>query len=103
MRAVTARAPALLKGDCCAPADLLQIRVHICCGEGAISSLYMQVSSNKVSRAENASLRSELGGLRSQLSEASKQLEAERTTSACLHLETNHRCFSVQLTVHSAP
>lgn len=41
----------------------------------------MQVSSNKVARAENASLRSELGGLRSQLSETSKQLEAERATS----------------------
>jgi hypothetical protein len=65
--------------------------------------LYMQVSSNKVSRAENASLRSELGGLRSQLSEASKQLEAERTTSAHLHPETPYRCLFVQLTVHSAP
>ncbi len=41
----------------------------------------MQVSSNKVALAENASLRSELGGLRSQLSETSKQLEAERATS----------------------
>ena len=48
----------------------------------------LQVSSNKVSRAENASLRSELGGLRSQLSEASKQLEAERKSSASLHLRS---------------
>lgn len=45
---------------------------------------HWQVSSNKVARAENASLRSELGGLRSQLSETSKQLEAERATSAAL-------------------
>ena len=47
-------------------------------------TVVMQVSSNKVARAENASLRSELGGLRSQLSETSKQLEAERATSEAL-------------------
>ncbi len=69
--------PGNLAGDAtaCELDDLWSLREYVA---------LTQVSSNKVARAENASLRSELGGLRSQLSETSKQLEAERATSEAL-------------------
>lgn len=43
---------------------------------------WAQMSAGKVARADNASLRNELSGLRSQLTAASKQIEAEKVTSA---------------------